>query len=296
MKIFGSILMIFCICVLSAAGLVHAESYTGLWVGSVSVDKVTESQIPSNNAFTYPTPVASPFKFRILLHVDTNGNTRIIKDVIQMWKPGNQGNPGHYALITDDTLIPNNFVCDSLADTEFCHRISTAAYDFDGLHVSMNGAFSLTNPLTGQPGQLTGQLILTPANPTNPFMHRFNPEHDNLTEEFKPLKNLAVFDAEGNEAKKVCSLALPRRSCTVDADCPAGEICAVNTPILEVYRVTRDMTLTFSSDDPNSSPAWGSSLMGGLYEETLKGLHKYTIKVSGTFRLQKVTAIGELNQ
>ncbi|MBI5074312.1 MAG: hypothetical protein HZB62_03990 [Nitrospirae bacterium] len=286
MKIFGSVLMMFCICLLSAAGMIHAAPYTGLWVGTVSVDKVTESQIPSNDAFTTPTPVASPFKFRILLHVDANGNTRIIKDVIQMWKPGN---PGHYALITDDTLIPNNFVCDNLADTEFCHRISTAAYDFDGLHVSMNGDFSLT-------GLLTGQLILTPANPTNPFMHRFNPEHDNLTEEFKPLNNLAVFDADGNEAKKVCSLTLPRRSCTIDADCPAGEICAVNTPILEVYRVTRDMSLTFSATDPNASPAWGSSLMGGLYEEALKGLHKNTIKVSGTFRLQKVTAIGELNQ
>ncbi len=286
MKIFGSVFLMVCICMLSAAGMVHAAPYTGLWVGSVSVDNVSESQISSNNAFTNPTPVSSPFKFRILLHVDTNGNTRIIKDVIQMWKPGS---PGHYALITDDTLIPNNFVCDNLADTEFCHRISTAAYDFDGLHVSMNGVFSLA-------GLLTGQLMLTPENPTNPFLHRFNPEHDNLNEDFKPLQNFAAFDADGNEAKRVCSLTEPKQSCNVNADCPAGEICAVNTPILEVYRVTRDMTLTFIATDPNGSPAWGSSLMGGLYQETLKGLHKNTIYVSGTFRLQKVTAIGELNQ
>ncbi|MBI5849186.1 MAG: hypothetical protein HZB31_14775 [Nitrospirae bacterium] len=289
MKVFSYMFLMVCICMLSAAGIVHAApSYTGLWVGSVSVDKVSESQIPSNNAFTDPTPVSSPFNFRILLHVDSAGNTRLIKDVIQMWK---SGSPGHYALVTDDSLIPANFVCDNLADTEFCHRISTAAYDFDGLHLSMIGTFSLG-------GLLTGQLILTPENPTNPFLHRFNPEHDNLTEEFKPLKNVAVFDADGNEAKRVCSLTLPRRSCTVDADCPAGEICAVNTPILEVYRVTRDMTLTFSTDPngSNASPAWGSSLMGGIYQETLKGLHKNTIYVSGTFRLQRVTDIGELNQ
>ncbi|MBI5632119.1 MAG: hypothetical protein HZA15_01395 [Nitrospirae bacterium] len=287
MKGLGFIFLIVFIAAVSLAATVHAAEFTGLWVGSVSVDKVSESQILVNS--TNPTEVATPFKFRMLLHVDTSGNTRIIKDVIHMWKPGS---PGHYALITDDTLIPSNFVCDNLADTEFCHRISTAAYDFDGLQVNMSGAFSLG-------GLLTGRLVLTPENPTNPFMHRFNPEHDNLNEDSKPLKNFAVFDAEGNEAKRVCSLAEPKRSCSVDADCPAGEICAVNTPILEVYRVTRDMTLTFSATDPNgsnASPAWGSSLMAGLYQETLIGLHKHTIYVSGTFRLQKVTDIGELNQ
>lgn len=289
MKVFCSILLIVSIGMLSAVAAVHAAEFTGLWVGTVSVDMVSESQILVNS-FT-PTEVTkgSPFKFRILLHVDSAGNTRLIKDVIQMWKTGS---PGHYALVTDDTLIPNNFVCDNLADTEFCHRVSTAAYDFDGIHLSMSGNFSLS-------GLLTGQLILTPENPTNPFMHRFNPEHDNLNEEFKPLKNFAAFDADANEAKRVCSLTEPKRSCNVDADCPAGELCAVNTPILEVYRVVRDMTLTFSNTDPDGtygSPRWGSSLMGGVYQETLKGLHKNSIYVSGTFRLQKVTDIGELNQ
>ena len=107
-------------------------------------------------------------------------------------------------------------------------------------------------------GTLTKQIVLTPDNPTNPFKHKFSPDNDNLDEDGYPI---------------------------------------TNPVIMEVYNVTRDMTLKFSATDPHGdNPGWGTTVVGGTYKETLNGLHKNPIYVSGAFRLQKVTDIGELNQ
>ena len=45
--------------------------------------------------------------------------------------------------------------------------------------------------------------------------------------------------------------------------------------------------------DPNAS-LLGASLMSGSYAESITGLHRQTLTVSGTFLLRRLNEIGEL--
>jgi hypothetical protein len=45
--------------------------------------------------------------------------------------------------------------------------------------------------------------------------------------------------------------------------------------------------------DPLSS-TWGGSRMVGSYTESITGLHRKTLSVSGTFELRRLNEIGEL--
>jgi len=158
---------------------------SGLWVGDVEVNKVSEAQTGG----TTPTKTGKGFKFRVLLHVDGSGQVRLLKEVIQMWQNGTRvpsptdpgftvvGQRGRYVLLTDDALIPN-FQGASLRDgVPVGIRLSTAAYDFPGNEMNVVGAFG--------PGQaLSWTLQIEPNSPTNPFRHKFHPDHDNLDENF----------------------------------------------------------------------------------------------------------------
>jgi hypothetical protein len=126
----------------------EVSSHVGLWVGVATVNavseahsgplitnvvmgftiqletnattgKVTTNRIPNSLTRTSPsmapTPTGSEFNLRLLLHVDGNGQTRLLKQVIEMWQDGTSTNdvdgntvlvtPGHYVLLTDDSLI-----------------------------------------------------------------------------------------------------------------------------------------------------------------------------------------------
>lgn len=158
---------------------------SGLWVGEVAVDRVSEAQ----NAGTVPGKTGGAFRFRLLLHVDGAGQVRLLKEVIQMWQNGTRvpsptdpgftvvGQRGRYVLITDDSRIPD-FEGASVRDgVPVGIRLSTAAYDFPGNEMNIAGAFG--------PGQtLTFTLHLDPDSPTHPFRHKFHPDHDNLDENF----------------------------------------------------------------------------------------------------------------
>jgi hypothetical protein len=130
-------------------------------------------------------------------------------------------------------------------------RLSTIGYDFP--------ASATTNflPLAGTfaIGQnLSGTLTLPQEHPTNPFKHKYHPDHDNLT---------ARFDG----------------------------------PAVEAYQTTRAIRLEFTASPPDGPavPDFGHNEMGGLYRETITGIHKQPIHVSGTFRLTRVSQIAELN-
>lgn len=165
-------------------GAVTAD-LSGLWVGDVEVNAVSESQ----NGGVLPTPTGDGFSFRLLLHVDAGGQVRLLEEVIQMWQNGTRvpsptdpgftvvGQRGHFVLITDDALIPN-FEGASLRDgVPVGIRLSTAAYDLPGNSLDVLGAFG--------PGQaLSFTLHLDPNAPTQPFRHKFHPDHDNLDESF----------------------------------------------------------------------------------------------------------------
>jgi len=66
---------------------------------------------------------------------------------------------------------------------------------------------------------------------------------------------------------------------------------------MEVYAVTRQFRFEFASAAASSiaSPDPAYSTMEGIYRETLKGLHKQDLLVQGTFHLSRASLISELN-
>lgn len=239
----------------NAAGV--GNPFAGLWVGSASVSNVNEVNASQP---TQLTPTRSSFDLRLLIHVDINGQARLLKEVIQMWQNGTTTNnsdglavtdkPGRFVLLTDDSLIPQ-FRGASLRDgTPVGRRLSTASFDFDGGATNMSGAFAInsTNRCT---------IVLEPDFSTNPFKHRFHPDHDNLDASYSSLRE-------------------------------------------EAYSITRSIELRYGPADPagpeNASLDYGYNVLGGIYQESITGLHRATIVAQGTFRLTRVSNTPVLNQ
>jgi len=99
--------------------------------------------------------------------------------------------------------------------------------------------------------------IATPFNdPTSPFVHQYHPDHDN-------------------------------KSGTATLE--TGQ---------ESYNLSRAVTFTFAETAPAgvSATGYGSSVIAGTYAETITGLRKDTISVTGSFSLRRVSEIGTLTQ
>lgn len=210
-----------------------------------------------------PSATPHPLELRLLLHVDRSGQVRLLKEVIQMWKDGtytavNGSNvttatAGRYVLVTDDSLIPQ-FKGVGLRDGELVgRRVSAIGFDFDGTALDVAGTFAF-----GQ--TLTVSNALPASFRTNPFRHKFHPDHDNLD---------ATYQNGAPEAPVV------GRQITINlaSRYPANPLLPAGT----------------------APPGWGESRVGGTYEEQLTGLHKNPITVNGSFELQRVTVIDVLN-
>lgn len=92
--------------------------------------------------------------------------------------------------------------------------------------------------------------------PTNPFVHTYHPNHDNLDARFENAL-------------------------------PAGQ---------ESYTITRRITLDFEPSLTGvNDPAFGSTLLGGNYIEEISGVHKNPILVQGTFLIRRLSDIDVLN-
>ena len=100
---------------------------------------------------------------------------------------------------------------------------------------------------------------------TNPFGHTYHPDHDN-------------------------------RNARFDGVLPAGD----ESPTIE-----RDLSFSFTATPPAgvSPQGWGSSVLGGNYSETIRGIRQAktadntpinSVTVSGTFVLRRVSEIGSL--
>jgi hypothetical protein len=230
----------------------------GLWVGVATLKAVSEVHGPNP---TVPTATQSEMNLRVILHVDASGQTRLLKEVIQMWRDGTFAinelgeqvveAPGEYVLLTDDSRIPL-FKGSAIRDGEpVGRRVSTIGYDFATTPPSnalvLSGAFG-----SGQ--SLAGTLETPSSHPTNPFKHKYHPDHDNLNERF-------------------------------------------DGPAVEAYATARQITFDFTATPPDGSadPDFGYNEMGGNYREIITGIHKNPIHLSGTFRLTRVSLIAELD-
>jgi hypothetical protein len=245
---------------MKAAQQVHPKA--GLWAGSVDLNLVTEPANPPNDLT--PVPVAFPFHFRLLLHVNGSGQASLLQKVILVGTNGTTkpdptdptgsfvttDQSANYLLLTDESLVRPPFVGITLKDGQLVgRRYSTTAFSFKR-PVPMTG-FGF-----GTAGNVFSCNILnTSTNSLNPFRHAFHPDHNNLDEQQQPL--------------------------STDE---------------EVFAFTRGLTLTFSATDPNNLPlaGFGDDQLGGIYEELISGLHRTPVKVRGTFRITRVAKVNEL--
>ena len=92
--------------------------------------------------------------------------------------------------------------------------------------------------------------------PTNPFVHTYHPDHDNR-------------DAKGKALV-------------------AGQ---------ESYNLSRNCQFTFTASPPTGAyvSGWGSSVLGGTYQEVITGLHKKALSVHGTFQMRRVSEIASID-
>jgi hypothetical protein len=156
----------------------------GLWVGNAKIDSVNE--VNSTAGAADPKPVGNHFSLRLMVHVDGSGTARLLKEVVQMWQNGTTTedangepvaeNPGRFVLVTDERLFPNFRGATLLDGTSVGRRLSTIGYDFDAPAGSK--ALTLTGAFGGD-HVLSGTIQLDPQFPTNPFRHKFHPDHDN---------------------------------------------------------------------------------------------------------------------
>jgi hypothetical protein len=121
--------------------------------------------------------------------------------------------------------------------------------------------FAFENPVNmiePQTNVLVANITMDYKDPKNPFVHAFHPDHDNLTERFE---------------------ATPL---------PEG---------FESFTFTRSLRLEFSEQDPEALnlPSWGYNVIGGVYKETITGVHRQPLAVQGTFKLTRVSDVLELN-
>ncbi len=232
------------------------NEFAGLWVGSARVNQVSESQL----AGTTPLPAGSNFPIRLIVHIDSLGTVRLLKEVIVLFEEGTMepstvnpafmtdATPGRYVLVTDDNLIANFTGAKTRAGIPVGIRYSTVSFDFMEQFIELPGSFD-------PDGSYSGQIVINSDDPINPFKHKFHPDHDNLDAQFL-------------------------------------------NPLTEAPQITRDFSLNFSSDDPTNQnlPEYGSSIVSGVFSEAISGLHRNTIFVEGPFRLEKVSNVSVLNQ
>jgi hypothetical protein len=219
----------------------RASSFAGLWVGDAMVVAVE-----SKSASDQITPTSRSYPLRFILHVDDNGVARILSQVFlgQLNQVGN-----HVGICTSESHL--------LASAKSkATRIVSA-------HMPLDRVIAATGTV-GNASTLELTIDIPFNDPTNPFVHKYHPDHDNKT-------------------AKGAALSAGQESYNISRE------------------IKFSFTATPPTDGESSS-GWGSSVIGGNYTETIQGLSKDTkgvgngdgIHLRGTFELRRVSEIGIL--
>lgn len=232
------------------------QTRAGLWMGEAVLNAVSQPAHPSDPLLARR--AGGEFQFRLLIHVDAQGAARLLQNVFLVRKP---------PTYKPDPDNPEVNVVDQPARTvvvtdEALIPGIVGDGDIVGRRAS-SAAFGFKQPLllSGSAfgnGTLQGEIKLAYDDPLNPFNHLYHPDHDNLDERF------AQKLGEGKES----------------------------------FTVTRTLSLAFTASDPLglNPPGWGDTEFGGTYRETISGLHRDQLQISGNFRLLQISDSPVLNQ
>lgn len=206
---------------------------TGLWVGDITVSGV-QSQAPG----AIGTATGRSLPLRTLLHVDDAGTARLLSQVFV----------GKLAASPDAVGL-------CLKESALLASAKAEAARYVAAHLPLDRALTGGSGSVATGGTLVRVVDIPYNDPTNPFVHAYHPDHDNLDARGQPL-------SAGVESPSI------RRVCT----------------------------FTFSTTPPGggSAQGWGSSVLGGAYTETITGLHKEPLIVTGTFELRRVNETGAI--
>jgi hypothetical protein len=252
-KTFDKGICLYSVGVCSAGDLASKKlsKLAGLWVGTVVLAQVNraktlssaEPEWGSDNLFTAP----HTFQFRLLVHVDEDGNANLLKQAFTAMEDPSDDKT--YLLADRETAIafrgeyPNGTI----------RRTSSANFPFMAPQPLTGGTFMVPE------NTISATFTQEYDDKTNPFVHAFHPQHDNV--EFNNQKPSKLGD--GDEGR--------------------GEY--------ESWGVTREVSLTFVAEDPvGENVEWNRTVTGGIYEETVTGLtgQGKPIITRGAFRLTKV--------
>ncbi len=252
----------------SAKGIaVPLNPSAGLWVGTIVLETVDEVDVSPTSL----TPTASPFEFKVMLHVDGNGTIRVLNEVIQLWRDGSTSpdpnnpnlevvdQPGRYVLVTPSAApsileqIGSTLVPATLRDgREFARRTSTAAYTlYDSSGEPEEPIVASTGPFGEEGSVMEVNIQIEDSDPNNPFHHQYHPQHR--------------YPEEGESFPD--------------------------------WTIDWSMEFTFTADPPDgvNTAGWGDTQVGGTYEQVIEGLANDSIIAGGYFKLQRTSPVPELN-
>lgn len=211
----------------------QTASPAGLWACSAKVTNVV-STLPNTGTTT-----SQPFPLQFLIH--NSGSAVHLLTQAFVGKLVTTGNPigittteSRVLGFQDSDVKPQRFfACQMPRETSFL----------------ASGAMSVGS-------SVTSKISIAYDDPTNPFVHKYHPDHDNLS-------STGTRISEG----------------------------------LESYDIIRNCTFQFTAEPPDGSTVagWGTTVLGGIYSETIEGINSKTLSVSGTFAMRRISEISSLD-
>lgn len=260
----------------------------GLWVGTASINEVNQTQsidgtVDVEDLF----PTAQEMDLRVIVHIDADDNLTLVSQVVQLFENGSAQNvsvpildannqptgqtetesracvPGRSVLITRDELFSNYQGLSLRGDGFVGLRLSTVAYEFAEVTDGEQQRRQYVQPLALNvaSGRYETAITYPPDSASNPFFHRFHPDHDNRDAFYEPLPEpVEVPMIQRTIGLTICDAASTNPECDLQTD-----------------------------------PAAGSSLIAGKFHDRVDGLHKNSAIARGDLRLRRLTTDSQLN-
>jgi hypothetical protein len=209
-------------------------SPAGLWLVKTSVTQV--DGVAGGGSST-----SQPFPLLFLAHVNASGNPLLLSQAF-LGKLATTGNP--LGIAVSESRVLGFSASDLKPARFFACQMPTSISSIAG-----SGTFAT--------GATVAWTIPIPFNdPTNPFVHTYHPDHDNLDAKGRPL----VAGQESFTLSRSCQF-------TFTASPPTGAYVS----------------------------GWGTTVLGGTYLEVITGLHKKALTVRGTFQMRRVSEIATID-
>ena len=215
----------------------QTASTAGLWLLNTQVSQVSQVNSPVGSNSTTP----QPFPLLFLAHVDSAGNARLLSEAF-VGKLTTTGNP--VGICISESRVLGFSASDLKPVRYFASQMPTSITSILGTGAMATGS------------TLSWVIPILFNDPTNPFVHNYHPDHDNL-------------NAKGE------ALTAGQESFTINRNC--------------------QFTFTADPPDGNYVAGWGTTVLGGTYLESISGLHKQVLQVGGTFRMRRISEIASID-